>query len=403
MSKHRSPIFLLLRCLFLSVCLTACGGGGGDGGGVNVAAPGVGSGGTGSPIGSGGTGVSVGPITGFGSIIVNDVHYNIDGIAPSIEDASELKLGMVVRVTGDATASGDITTGTATSVSAAAELRGAVGGIDVAAGTVDVLGVTVSTDSATVYDGFMSLSTLGTGQFVQINGLPLSSGGLHATRIEKIATPAALITTGPIANLNTSSTTFKIGSSTVNFGSATLAGMTSSELANGLVVRVRGQLSGSDVVATKLQRWQASVAEGAPLSFAGVISGYTSLSSTFTVSDIAVNASAAAITGGNPNRLGNGVKVDAEGTFVNGVLQATKLKIRHIPGAGNLPSFSATGPITQFVSPSNFKVKGQAIDATQAGVVFVNGTAANLANSVSVSVIGNQVVNGVLIAMQVTF
>jgi hypothetical protein len=36
-------------------------------------------------------------------------------------------------------------------------------------------------------------------------------------------------------------------------------------------------------------------------------------------------------------------------------------------------------------------------------VVFVNGTAANLANSVSVSVIGNQVVNGVLIAMQVTF
>ena len=49
------------------------------------------------------------------------------------------------------------------------------------------------------------LSTLGTGQFVQINGLPLSSGGLRATRIEKIAAPVELITTGPIANLNTSS------------------------------------------------------------------------------------------------------------------------------------------------------------------------------------------------------
>lgn len=393
MSKYRSRIFLLLRCLFLSVCVAACGGGGG----VNVASPGVGSGGTGSPIGSGGTGVSVGPVTGFGSIIVDDVHYNIDGIAPTIEDATELKLGMVVRVTGDTT------TGTATSVSAAAELRGTVGGIDVAAGTFDVLGVTVSTDSATVYDGFISLSTLATGQFVQINGLPLSSGGLYATRIEKIVAPAELITTGPIANLNTSSTTFKIGSSTVNFGSTTLAGMTSSELANGSVVRVRGQLSGGVFAATKIQRWQAPVAEGTPLSFAGVISGYTPLSSTFTVSDIAVNASAAVITGGNRNSLGNGVKVDAEGTFVNGVLRATKLKIRHIPGAGNLPSFSATGPITQFVSPSSFKVKGQAIDATQAGVVFVNGSAANLANSVPVSVIGNQVVNGVLIATQVTF
>ncbi|MGH6637570.1 MAG: DUF5666 domain-containing protein [Polaromonas sp.] len=395
MSKYRSRISLLLRCLFLSVCVTACGGGGGDGGGV-------GSGGTGSPIGAGATAVSVGPITGFGSIVVDDVHYNIDGIVPSIEDAAELKLGMVVRVSGVATAAtGTIVT--ATSVSTAAELRGAAGGIDVAAGSFDVLGVTVSTDSATVYDGFTSLSTLGTGQFVQINGLPLSSGGLRATRIEKIAAPVEFIATGPIANLNASSTTFNIGSSTVNFGSAALAGMTTSELANGLVVRVRGQLSGSVVVATKIQRWQAPVAEGTPLSFAGVISGYTSLSSTFTVSDIAVNASAAAITGGNPNRLGNGVKVDVEGTFVNGVLQATKLKIRHIPGAGNLPSFSATGPITQFVSPSNFKVKGQAIDATQAGVIFINGTAANLAHSVSVSVIGNQVVNGVLIATQVTF
>lgn len=397
MSKYRSHIFLLLRCLFLSVCVAACGGG------TNVAGSGVGSGGTGSPIVPAGAGTSIGPITGFGSIIVDDVHYNIDGIAPSIEDATELKLGMVVRVTGDAAASGDTTTRTATSVSAAAELWGVVGGIDVAAGTFDVLGVTVSTDSATVYDGFISLSTLGTGQFVQISGLPLSSGGLRATRIEKITTPAELITTGPIANLSTSSATFQVGSSTVNFGSATLAGMASSELANGSVVRVRGQLSGGVFAATKIQRWQAPVAEGTPLSFAGVISGYTSLSSTFTVSDIAVNASAAAVTGGNRNSLGNGVKVDAEGTFVNGVLRATKLKIRHIPGAANLPSFSAAGRITQFVSPSSFKVKGQAIDATQAGVVFVNGSAANLANSVPVSVIGNQVVNGVLIATQVTF
>lgn len=230
MSKFQSRIFLLLHCLLLSAFMVACGGGdlgggsdfGGAGNGANVAAPGVGSGGTGSPIGSGGTGVSVGPITGFGSIVVNDVHYDTDGITPSIEDATELKLGMVVRVTGDTVTSGGTTMGTATGVSTAAELRGTVAGVDVAAGTIDVLGMSVCTDSATVNDGFTSLGTLAVGQFVQISGLPLVNGGLHATRIEKISTPAELIIMGAIANLNASSTLFNIGSSTVNFGSANL-------------------------------------------------------------------------------------------------------------------------------------------------------------------------------------
>lgn len=401
MIKSRSHIFLWLQCLFLFVFLTACGGGevggssgsgSGSGSGVGVAAPGV---------GSGGTGISIGPVTGFGSIVVDDVHYNIDGITPFIEDATELKLGMVVRVTGDAVASGG--TVMASSVSTAAELRGAVGEIDATMQTFEVLGIAVSTDSATIYDGFISLKTLGVGQFVQVNGLPLKGGGLRATRIEKIAAPSELITTGPIENLNTSTKTFRIGASTVNFDSTIFEGMTRSELADGIVVRVRGKLSGNVLIATRTQRWQAPVAEGTLLSFAGVIGGYTSLSSTFNVSDIVVNASAAAVTGGNPNRVGNGVKVDVEGTFVNGVLQATKLKIRHVPGAGDLPSFSAEGRITQFVSPSSFKVKGQKIDASQPGVVFINGTAANLANAVSVSIIGTQVVDDVLVATQITF
>lgn len=383
----------------MSVFLTACGGGstgtGGSssvGGGTNVSAPGI---------GSGGTGVSFGPITGFGSIVVDDVHYDIDGITPSIEDASELKLGMVVRVMADGVASG--ATVTATSVSTAAELRGAVGAINLSAGTFEVLGVMVSTDSATIYDGFVSLNTLSVGQFVQVNGLPLGGGGLRATRIEKIAAPAELITTGPVSNLNAALNTFNLGAATINFSSSELQGMSRSELANGLMVRVRGQLSGSEVVARKVQRWQAAVAENGLLSSGGVISGYTSIAGTFNVSGIVVNASTAAVTGGNPNTVGNGVKVDVEGTMISGVLQASKLKIRHVPGAGNLPSFSAEGKIAQFVSPGSFRVKGQKIDASQPGVVFVNGTSASLAQNVSVSIIGTQVVDGVLIATQVTF
>jgi hypothetical protein len=59
------------------------------------------------------------------------------------------------------------------------------------------------------------------------------------------------------------------------------------------------------------------------LSFAGVPRGYTSLSSSFTVSGGLINASAAAVTGGNVSRVGNGVKVDVQVRFADGVLQAT--------------------------------------------------------------------------------
>ena len=63
----------------------------------------------------------MGPIAGFGSIVVDDVRHNIDAIIPSIENADKPKIGMVVRVTGSQVALDG--SSTATSVSSAAELR----------------------------------------------------------------------------------------------------------------------------------------------------------------------------------------------------------------------------------------------------------------------------------------
>ena len=72
------------------------------------------------------------------------------------------------------------------------------------------------------------------------------------------------------------------------------------------------------------------------------------------------------------------------------------------PRLGELGGF-AIGSIGNYVSPANFRVRGQLVDASGAGVVFVNGTQANLANSVNVTVVGTRVVNGALIADQVSF
>ncbi|MBA2721750.1 MAG: hypothetical protein H0U56_02385, partial [Methylibium sp.] len=85
-----------LAALAGAVGLAACGGGGGGGG------DGVGSGGTGS--------FAVGPISGFGSVIVNGIRYDDSGADVFDDDgnavtANDLRLGMVIEVTGSELAS----------------------------------------------------------------------------------------------------------------------------------------------------------------------------------------------------------------------------------------------------------------------------------------------------------
>jgi hypothetical protein len=61
------------------------------------------------------------------------------------------------------------------------------------------------------------------------------------------------------------------------------------------------------------------------------------------------------------------------------------------------------GAIGNFASASSFWVQGQPVNAGGAGVLFVNGSAANLGNGVRVSIEGAQVVDGVLMATRVSF
>ncbi|MBL8337093.1 MAG: hypothetical protein JNM97_09980, partial [Rhodoferax sp.] len=117
----------------------------------------------------------------------------------------------------------------------------------------------------------------------------------------------------------------------------------------------------------------------------------------------AVDASSAQITGGPAGSIGNGVKVEIVGTVRNGVLEASRVAIRHVPGTGGPVSYSLEGTIGAFVSSGNFRVQGNRVDASGGGVVFVGGTAGNLANAVRVRIAGSAVSNGVLLADTVTF
>ena len=116
-----------------------------------------------------------------------------------------------------------------------------------------------------------------------------------------------------------------------------------------------------------------------------------------------VDASSAQVSGGPVGAIGNGVKVEVAGNVVGGVLRATQLKIRNVPGTGGPASFELTGIVGGFRSLSDFRVRGQAVNAGGTGVQFVNGTAAGLANGVRANIRGSRVVDGVLMATTVAF
>ncbi|MGH8848650.1 MAG: DUF5666 domain-containing protein, partial [Polaromonas sp.] len=166
----------LLTLLGGAMALAGCGGGGS--GGVAT----VGGGGTGS--------FSVGPITGFGSIIVNGIRFD-DSAASILDDdgadmRGKLKLGMLATVKGSPVSG---TSATATSVVVGSELKGRIEGtLNSVQKTFVVLGQTVQVTGSTVFDeslpkGFGSLAT---DTIVEVHGiLDPAANTLQATFIEK--------------------------------------------------------------------------------------------------------------------------------------------------------------------------------------------------------------------------
>lgn len=441
MSTMKTPRRLMLGLLSagLMALLMSCGGGGGGSasnlglgtgtaiGGDGPSGTGTGSGGDstgsgtggsgdtasngntdGSGVGSGGTGVTadaagIGAADGLGSIILNGLRYDTATATITVEDATELQIGMSARVAGKVDP--DFTRGIATQVVSAAELRGAVSRIDVGAGSFVVMGISVSIDAATVWADANGLASVADGSLIQVWGLPGAPGTLRATRVQIAPTLTAPLVTGAIENLDATNQTFTLGQLTVSYGGASFTGIDASSLANGVIVRARGTAApvGSAFTATKVQGWYAiPVSDGIAVQLAGVITDFASRGA-FEVLGTPVDATNAQITGGPVGSLGNGVKVEVDGFMSGGVLVVKKLRIRHVPGTGGPASFTLIGAIGGYQSPAYFRVQGQPVDASAPGTTFENGTAANLANGQRVTVVGDRVVDGVLIAQRVTF
>jgi len=381
---------------------TGTAGGTGSTGGSDGTATAGNNSGDGSGVGSGGTGI--GSVGGLGSIILNGVRYDTDAATVSLEDAPELQIGMSVRIAGKIDS--EFTTATAQQVESAAELRGPVSAVDLPGGSFVVMGSIVTTDSATVWSSGNGLPQVVTGSIVQVWGLPSGPGSLRATRVELKPTLTEPLVTGVVQNLDRVGLRFTLGQLTVQYGGATFAGgIDQATLSEGAIVRVRGTAAPFIGLfnATKVQGWYAVPRQDAtPVQLAGVITNYTGLNA-FRVLGTLVDASNALVTGGPSSAVGNGVKVELDGFMSNGVLVVKKLRIRSIPGVGGPVAFTLIGAVGNYQSPSSFVVKGQRVNASDPATIFENGSVADLANGRRVTVVGDTVVDGVLIAKRVSF
>ena len=309
---------LISVAVFALLALAACGGGGGGG----TTSAGGGSASTSTS--------STGTITGFGSVYVNGVKFDTASTSISLDGASGseslLKVGMVVKVKG--TISADGSTGSASSIKFSSDVEGPISAKDLVAKTLTVLGQTITVDDATVFEGATGLGdlTLVVGNTVEVSGFRTASG-ITASRVEK-KTSSNIQVKGTISNLNTTATTFKLGTLTVNYGGILPQNLPT--LSNGLLVEVKANAipatAADPLIATKIEAEDTAETEGHKLEVEGYVSGFTNTTSNFKVAGQTVSVTSTTVfASGTIADLKDGAKIEAEGVLTNGVLVASKV------------------------------------------------------------------------------
>lgn len=364
----------------------------GCGGGMQA---GVGSGGSGAPMDMG-----FGPVTGFGSVIVNGVRYDetqaevrVDERpdAPTPASVAAIRLGVMVELQHRGGLIDTATTG--------AELIGPVA--SVSAGGFVALGQTVRVNAnpsrPTVFEGFGSLGDLASGAVVEVHGERDGSGEILATRVELRPTGLALARLAGTA-LAVSGRSFSIGALAVDATAAAVVPAGAMLVAGQrVVIWTNVPYTGGTFVAKVVRVGDSAIAKSASVTIDGVVARFQSVSD-FRVGGRRVDASGATFAGGSVADLANGRPVRVRGTFTDNLVMAASVEIL----SGMPQETQLTGAIADFVdAASPFRIRG-ALARVTPQTSYINGTAANLGTSVQVKLVG-LLVGGVVEATTVEF
>lgn len=373
--------------------------------GLLASCGGVDSGGTGAPVSS----FASGPVTGFGSVIVNDVHFDASSAVVTDGDGNahvqnDLRIGMTTDVRGSAITfdpDGN-SVSTATGVVFRSEIVGPVSANSLGAKTLTVLGQTIDIATTTAFDASLvgGQSALVVGDVVEVYArYDAAAVRYAATRIERRGSVLAFRLRGIVANLDTSAKTFTVGATRVAY-----AGVSNvpSTLANGRFVRVALNL----VPAAGL--WNAiAIVDALPLienrdevKIKGLVSAFTSATQ-FSVDGTPVDARAAQFTNGSGLLLG--ARVEVEGATVGGIVIATSVTVI-TSGDDAGESFQVRDVITALDRTALTFVAHGVVVSYSGAVDFRNGTSADLAIGRNVEARGTLSSDGTkLQASRITF
>jgi hypothetical protein len=344
--------------------LAGCGGGGT--GSVGAALP-----------GTGGTGIGVqGPITGFGSVIVNNTQFD-DSVATVLLDdvlasPTDLRIGMVANISGQRDASG--LTGSADQIEIWSIAKGVVNQTP-GAGSFELAGMVVQTDSATALEGLTDLASIAVGKSLVVWGLQVSTDARtwKATRVALLPQAPATVSTGLL----------QVSGGLFSMNGINLTGGVLRQFADGQLLRVEGSLNAGELAVARASAVGSNlrVPQSGEVELEGLVTKLSSATG-FMLGTIAVDASRASVSPANQAVTTNS-RVEVYGSMQNGVLLATKLEIK---GGTEVNQVDITATIDAFVSVSDFYIRGQQCDASQARVH--SGALSDLRQGLKVRVLG---------------
>jgi len=284
------------------------------------------------------TGVSfaAGPITGFGSVIVNGIRYDTssamftkDGV-PATQDDFAVGHNVVIKGTID----DDNTNAEAETVEFNDNVEGPVTSVVPGAGTITivVLGQTVILGPGTSIDDSCPTDLLSVAA-VEVSGSVNAAGVIAATRIECKSVLGEMEVTGTVSNLNAAAMTFQINALVVDYSAAAMDNFPST-ISDGDPVEAKGTSLGAsgELIATRVE-FKGALFDGATGDHAeieGFITDFTS-ETQFEVNGIPVTTNTSTtFEGGAATDLGLNLKVEVEGEFDESgtTLVATKVEIK---------------------------------------------------------------------------
>ena len=326
---HKKKSLLVMPVALALLILWGCSGGAGGGGSLTAGG------------GIGGSGVTVGSVSKFGSVFVNDVEYGttdavvvVDGVEKGSGDQTvldNLSVGKLVRIEGPSAADG---TGTAQRIVYNEDVIGPVESItavDADTSKLVVMGQTVIADRQTNLVN-TTLATIAVGNVVEVSGFGDDQGFIHAGYLKKRAdvytSGSEVQVRGTAADVNTLLRTFKINQLTVDYSTADVSQLTNGAPQTGQFLEVKGILNaGGTLVATLVKPEDIlGVATADNVEISGIVTLFNSITD-FEVGGIAVLTDGA--TEFNdilPEDIDVGSKLIVSGSLTNRVLLADTVR-----------------------------------------------------------------------------